>query len=288
MPLRNVFAVGVLFFFLASVSVAQVRPALLTGFTPLSQEELQAGYIRLFDGFSTFGWSGDAKIENGRLRFTGNFHEDTPFWVFDSTPVWVSNFSISHMLIQPHDMTPLFDGETLSGWNIIDNIEVAIVDGAIHLTGGAGSLEHEKLFGDFVLQLEYNTPVREGSGVNSGVFFRSIPGERMNGYECQILNNPPDDDFERFLGALTGGIFRQQNARNVGARDGEWNHLTIAVRGPRMATWVNGIQVTDWTDKREPHNNPRNGQRLEPGTIQFQGHGPTTEVLFRNIRIREL
>ena len=110
----------------------------------------------------------------------------------------------------------------------------------------------------------------------------------MNGYECQILNNPGAKDYESFIGTDTGGIFRRQVGRNVGPKDGEWNYLTIAAKGARMATWVNGIQVTDFEDERAPHNNPRNGKRTEAGTIQFQGHDEGTEILFRNIRIREL
>jgi hypothetical protein len=46
--------------------------------------------------------------------------------------------------------------------------------------------------------------------------------------------------------------------------------------------------VTDWTDEREAHKNPRNGLRLEKGTLQIQGHDPTTDLSFRNLRAREL
>ena len=51
---------------------------------------------------------------------------------------------------------------------------------------------------------------------------------------------------------------------------------------------VNGYQVTDWTDHRPPHDNPRSGLRLEPGTISLQAHDPTTNLRFRNLRIAEL
>jgi hypothetical protein len=55
-----------------------------------------------------------------------------------------------------------------------------------------------------------------------------------------------------------------------------------------MAAWVDGFQVSDWTDDREPHENPRKGLRLEPGTIMIQGHDPTTDLSFRNLRIARL
>ena len=45
---------------------------------------------------------------------------------------------------------------------------------------------------------------------------------------------------------------------------------------------------TDWTDTRAPHDNPRNGLRVEPGTFCLQAHDPTTDLKFRNFRIVEL
>ena len=55
-----------------------------------------------------------------------------------------------------------------------------------------------------------------------------------------------------------------------------------------MAVWVNGYQVSDWTDERSPHENAREGFRAGPGVIAIQGHDPTTNLLFRNLRIVEL
>ena len=72
------------------------------------------------------------------------------------------------------------------------------------------------------------------------------------------------------------------------ADDLKWFHKTLIADGPRIAAWVNGYQVSDWTDEREPHENPRNGLRLEPGTIMIQGHDPTTDISFRNLRIAEM
>jgi hypothetical protein len=46
--------------------------------------------------------------------------------------------------------------------------------------------------------------------------------------------------------------------------------------------------VSDWTDARKPAENPRQGQRLKAGTIILQGHDPTSDFFFRNIRIAEL
>jgi hypothetical protein len=55
-----------------------------------------------------------------------------------------------------------------------------------------------------------------------------------------------------------------------------------------MAAWVNGYQVSDWTDPREPHDNPRQGLRLAPGTLQIQGHDKTTNLSFRKLEAAEM
>jgi hypothetical protein len=59
-------------------------------------------------------------------------------------------------------------------------------------------------------------------------------------------------------------------------------------RGRHFATWVNGIQMVDWTDNRPEHDNARNGCRLKKGPISLQGHDPTTDLSFRNLRIADL
>ena len=61
----------------------------------------------------------------------------------------------------------------------------------LHVTNGRGILETEASYGDFVMQLDCFV---DGDGLNSGVFFRSIPGEFANGYESQIHNGVKDGD----------------------------------------------------------------------------------------------
>ena len=62
---------------------------------------------------------------------------------------------------------------------------------------------------------------------------------------------------------------------------------TLVVSHNHMAVWVNGIQVSDWTDTRPPDDNPRKGLRTAPGTLILQGHDLTTDILFRNLRAIE-
>jgi hypothetical protein len=158
-------------------------------------------------------------------------------------------------------------------------------EGVMNVKNGKGQLETEGQYADFLLQLDVFV---NGKTLNSGVFYRCIPGEEMNGYETQIQNGFKDGDRSKPADCGTGGIFRRISARQVVADDFQWFTMTILPVGAHVSVWVNGYQVTDWTDDRKPDPNPRKGLRLESGTIMLQGHDPTTDINFRNFRITEL
>jgi hypothetical protein len=158
-------------------------------------------------------------------------------------------------------------------------------DGLLRVTGGRGQLESVDSFGDFVLHAEVKTASEK---LNSGIFFRCIPGETMNGYECQINNAIVDGNPLAPADCGTGGIFRRQDARIVAAEDGQWFTMLLVAHQSQVAAWVNGLQVTDWKDTRPSHPNPRNGLRLEPGTLMIQAHDPTTDLVFRRVDVMSL
>lgn len=190
--------------------------------------------------------------------------------------------------LKPLELPSLFNGKDLTGWVTYPDMDSRFTvteDGHLHVEDGRGQLETEQSFGDFVLQLQCKTHAPE---LNSGIFFRCIPRDIMMGYEFQIHNGVIDGDPRRPVDCGTGGIFRRQDARFVVAEDLQWFSMTMVVTGPHMAAWVNGLQVSDWTDERPPDENPRRGLRLEPGTIIIQGHDPTTDISFREIYAAEL
>ncbi len=190
--------------------------------------------------------------------------------------------------LRPLGLRPLFNGQDLDGWRTYPEMASRFSvrpPGELHVAGGRGQLETVERFADFVLQLECRTHAR---GLNSGVFFRCLPGEEMMGYECQIHHGFLANDRTRPADCGTGGFFRRRNARRIVADDGEWFTLTLLAEGPHFASWVNGVAVADWTDTRPDQENPRQGRRLAAGTIMLQGHDPTTDISFRNLRIAEL
>lgn len=190
--------------------------------------------------------------------------------------------------LRPLGARPIFNGQDLTGWKTYPQMasKFSVTSaGELHVVNGKGQLETTGQYANFLLQLECISHARQ---LNSGIFLRCIPGEEMNGYESQIHNGYVDGDRTKPVDCGTGGIFRRQNARIVAADDNQWFTKTIVADGPHFATWVNGIQVADWTDTRKPDPNPRRGLRLAAGTLMIQGHDPTTNLSFRNLRITEL
>ena len=196
-----------------------------------------------------------------------------------------------NVFVKPLGTKSIFDGKTLAGWHSVAGSKNSfhshnVVDGAIEITDGPGFLETHEEWSDFILQFDAFV---NGDGLNSGVFFRLIPGTEeapSNGYELQIENLFADDDRTKPKDdAGTGAIFRRTKARWVIPNDHEWFTMTLIAHGPRIATWVNGFQITDWEDTRPSDLNPRRGSKVEAGPISLQGHDPTTDLKFRNLRI---
>lgn len=196
--------------------------------------------------------------------------------------------SFRNIRLKPLGLSSLVADEELAQWDFAqtnDSLFSMNERRDLEVHGGPGQLESKQRFANFVLSTQCRT---NAAGLNSGIFFRSIPGDYSNGYESQIQNQFHDDDRTRPVDCGTGGIFRRANARYVNADDQRWFQKTIIANGPHLSVWVNGLQVTDWTDRRSPHSNPRRGLRKKAGTIILQGHDPTTDIQFREINIREL
>lgn len=221
---------------------------------------------------------------------------------------------LRNLKLRPEATRPLFNGKDLSGWKRFQgdpkrekSTFSVTKEGHLNVKNGPGDLQTETLYDDFVLQLEC---ISNGKHLNSGIFFRAIPGEYQNGYEAQVQHDfsqvPPRkylvDQYDPMTHKLvgkrevfshardfgTGAIYRRVPARRAVAVDGEWFTMTVVARGRHIATWVNGVQQVDWVDNRAPHKNPRNGYRGEAGAISIQGHDPTTDLSFRNLRIAAL
>lgn len=318
----------------------------------LSDKEIAEGWIALFDGESTFGWTveGEAKVEGGKLILGGTKattltqtstfgpfaynmefeatlpNKDTPTLLFldvnDKEPGYKidSKFSRSRFAnspgtlnkrsqlrlvvpegnvltikllnLLPRGSKSLFNGKDLAGWKVnsadakrvLSKFDVTPT-GELRVINGPGDLQTEAQFGDFCLQYECKT---NGKFLNSGIFFRCMPDQYQNGYEAQIQNAYKDNDRTKPVDFGTGAIYRRVPARKVVSNDEEWFTMTVLANGAHVATWVNGYQVVDWLDDRKADENPRKGLRTAAGHLSIQGHDPTTNIVFRNMRIVDL
>jgi hypothetical protein len=193
-----------------------------------------------------------------------------------------------NLRLKPIGLQPLLNGHDLDGWNKerAEKCQFQVTDkGELHLSNGPGQIETARDYTNFVLQLECKV---NGKGLNSGIFFRTLRNGRWAGYESQIQNVFNDGDRTKPKDYGTGAIYRRQPARRVVADDMKWFAKTIVANGPHMAVWVDGYQVTDWTDKRPVKESGREGLRLGGGAIAIQGHDATTDFLFRKISAVEL
>jgi hypothetical protein len=185
-----------------------------------------------------------------------------------------------NVCVRPLKFRPLLNGQDTSGWRAVpgSKSEFAVKEGLLHVSNGPGFLETEETFSDFAMKVEARI---NGDGLNSGVFFRAQPGTEAapsHGYEMQLHNGIKDGDRSKPADSGTGAIFRRVAARYVPANDREFLTAVLIAQGDRFASWVNGYQVVNWQDTREPNPNPRAGKRLEAGHLSLQGHDPTTDL----------
>ncbi len=295
------------------------KAALSFGCNPEGKRPESVQELRL--GNATGGWVQARIGVQGhaltRVETSGpNFRNTTKYATPPASSVPAGHLALSgngvifrDIKLRPLNTKPIFNGKDLGGWKEYPGKKSKFTvtkKGWLNVKNGPGDLQTEGQWADFVLQLDC---ISNGQHLNSGVFFRCIPGQYQNGYEAQIRNQftkePRDYTVEEYdpethklLGKKkvqstavdygTGAIYRRVPARKEVAKDGEWFTLTVVANGRHLATWVNGQQVADWTDNRPPNANPRNSCRLEKGAVSLQGHDPTTDLSFRNLRLAEL
>ena len=77
-------------------------------------------------------------------------------------------------------------------------------------------------------------------------------------------------------------------ARKQVAQNFFWFVPTIVAHGNHIAVWVDGYQVTDFTDTRPPSENAKEGSRTGAGHLGLQASGDQPDVYFKTISIARL
>ncbi|MHC4912029.1 MAG: 3-keto-disaccharide hydrolase [Planctomycetota bacterium] len=183
----------------------------------------------------------------------------------------------------------LFDGKTLNGWiqrggSARYFVGDGVIVGASVPNTPNSFLCTEKMYSDFVLELDFKVD----TGLNSGVQIRSnslkeYKNGRVHGYQVEI--DPSDR-------AYSGGIYdearrgwlndlKDNEAARRAFKSGQWNHFRIEAVRDSIKTWINGVAAADLVDST-----------TKTGFIGLQVHSTESKeplyVRWRNIRIIDL
>jgi hypothetical protein len=186
--------------------------------------------------------------------------------------------------------TPLFNGKNLDGWEVrsakeSDKDKWSAKDGILVAKPGGGWIGTTKMYGDFILKVEWKI----FAGGNSGVFLRvpdvkSKESPSVLGMEIQIL----DDNAPQYKDKLKpyqycGGLYHFQGpSKKMFKGAGEWNTYQITCKGEKISVVFNGEKVIDADASKDETLN----KRPRRGFIGLQNHNSGVE--FRNIRIKSL
>jgi len=195
----------------------------------------------------------------------------------------------------PDGMTDLFNGSNFDGWTIRGGgASYEIKDGAIV---GSNGPEHNTflstwdLYSDFELEFDVklNDPMNSGVQIRSKARGETVDEkviERVYGPQVEIEQSPGESGY--VYGERAGGWMtpKDQLVEHSHFKNDDWNHYKIIADGPRIQTWINGTQDSDFTDEKIYRDH-------QEGFIGLQVHRidadpGTRSVAWKNIRIREL
>ena len=207
-------------------------------------------------------------------------------WAQEKTPP--SAAAASHPAADDSSFTVIYDGKDLSkiktegNWQIQD-------DGSLHLTPREGEKGWQRYgsyiwlkekYADFVFDFEF----KFGKGGNSGFYFRCADDvdPTKSGFEVQILDS---HGAEKELGHHDmGGVIRTCGPLvNAAKPAGEWQRMTVTMKGDRLKVVLNGQLVQD-IDLRIKK--PKEKDLAESGWICIQDHGQPFTV--RNLKVKRL
>ncbi len=184
---------------------------------------------------------------------------------------------------EPPALAALFNGQDFSGWvvpnpNLNWRVESGLLVGESEETLSGSLLWTEKVYGDFVLELEGRF---SGAEIDTGVRIRFAPSLEMQigvsrSLKVDMTGSILTDGFGHPTRYPESGRARNWSEHY---RPGEWNTFRIEARGSTFTVWINGHRVSQYTDERH----------AQPSRIGLQFHDALKMKLeFRNIRLAEL
>jgi hypothetical protein len=191
------------------------------------------------------------------------------------------------------DFVPLFNGQTLDGWFIVNQRGPGFLveNGSIVCPPDGGQkLMTDQEYANFVLRFEFKLEPDSNNGV--GIRAPREGHTSTQGMEIQILDQtgprygPMKLRPEQYHGAVYDVIPARTGFLK---KPGEWNEQEITANGRQITIRLNGATILDANLDmvREPEVLKKHpGLARKSGHIALLGHG--TRVEFRNLRIRVL
>ena len=174
----------------------------------------------------------------------------------------------------------LFNGKNLNDWKIDKwNPEsISVKDGAIKCHGKPSMVYYtgkDKEMTDF----HFKADVMTKPGSNGGIFFHTQYQDKgwPVGHEAQINQTQKDP-------VKTGSVYIVKKHLEAPAKDNEWFHYEIIVKGKRVETKVDGKTVVVYNESKDV----KGTRKLSKGTIGLQAHDPGSTVLVKNIKVKSL
>ncbi len=194
--------------------------------------------------------------------------------------------------VPPENFKPLFNGNDLTGWKASPHWTVK--DGLLQHDGVADDLWTAESFGDFELRLEWrfpdepkfaDHPVIQPDGHfatspggqpitmkvleagDSGVLLRGLYKAQANLF-CYPIGS---GEFWEYRSSATGEDRRSFTPLHRADRPiGQWNDMTVQLRGSTVTVTVNGKTVIENTDLPGLPSHGPIGLQHEHGTLQFR------------------
>jgi hypothetical protein len=184
-----------------------------------------------------------------------------------------------------------FQGDTITGWKVIDGILNNSGTGSDH----GGDIITVGEYQDFELYLEWKIAPQSNSGIFYHVQEDSVDAIYESGPEYQLIDDKgwPDKLHDDQYSGANYAMNAPRNAR-VKPID-ELNETRIIVKGPHVEHYLNGVKVVeynlwdaDWQARKEAGKwkDARFYGVSPTGHIGLQDHGGLTQ--FRNMKIRVL
>lgn len=205
----------------------------------------------------------------------------------------------------------LWDGQTTRGWRgaklatfppkgwAIEGGLLKVLDGGGGESANGGDIVTEKVYGNFVLKVDFKIT----EGANSGIKYFVDPELNKGdgsaiGCEFQLLDDlrHPDAKLGVKGNRTLGSLYDLIPAPSDKPFDLKaWNTAMVVVKDSHVEHWLNGVKLLEYERNNQEWNalvayskykNWPNFGNLKEGHILLQDHGH--EVWFKNIKIKEM